>query len=59
MITTNKRITLSLTKESVRQLDELMDLFGETQSDVFQRALVVLHLLYKDHLKALTISSSK
>lgn len=44
MTTTIKRTTLALTKEDVRLLKKLMKHYGETQSQVFKRALI--HLEY-------------
>jgi hypothetical protein len=43
MATTEKRITLALTKEDVRQIAELCLLFGESQTQIIKRALILLH----------------
>lgn len=43
MTTTVKRRSLCLTKETIRQLDDLVDRFGENPSQVMVRALQLLH----------------
>ena len=45
MSTTMKRITLALTKEDIRELDLLADLFSETRSQILKRALTLLHYI--------------
>lgn len=48
MATTQKRITLALTKEDLRQIDELVKHFGENPSQVIKRALIILsHITFK------------
>ncbi len=43
MATTVKIISIALTKEDVRILEELTKLFGETPSGVLKRALILLY----------------
>ena len=42
MSTTIKRITLALTKEDLRCLKIMQDVYGETQSNVIKRAISFL-----------------
>jgi hypothetical protein len=48
MPTTEKRITLPLTKEDKRILDSLCNELGETSSGVIRRALMYYSMHYKD-----------
>jgi len=43
MSTTVKRISVSLTKENLHQLQILMQFFGETQVEVLKRGLDLLY----------------
>lgn len=43
MSTTVKRISLCLTQESHRQVEDLINRFGETQSQIIVRAIQLLH----------------
>lgn len=42
MSTTQKRITLPLTKKDIEDLERLMAEFDETMTKVFKRALILL-----------------
>ncbi len=43
MATTRKRITLSLTKGDIRELDLLCQFFEENPTDVIKRGIELLH----------------
>jgi hypothetical protein len=43
MATTIKRISVSLTKEDLRQLEELKDHFGESINQVAKRSISFMH----------------
>lgn len=43
MSTTIKRITLNLTKEDMRIIDQMCIRYGETKQDVIKRALIMLY----------------
>lgn len=43
MSTTEKRITLALTKEDMRELETIKNFFGETISSVIKRAIIGLY----------------
>ncbi len=43
MPTTVKRLTISLTKEDLAELDFLTEKFGEPRSAVYRRALILLN----------------
>lgn len=46
---TEKRIMFSATKEDLRELNALAEHFGENQSAVIRRALILLHhITYAD-----------
>jgi metal-responsive CopG/Arc/MetJ family transcriptional regulator len=45
MSLTVKRLTISLTKEDLAELDFLATKFGESRSAVYRRALIMLHTL--------------
>lgn len=45
MPTTRKRITLSLTKEMMRELKMLCDFFEETPTDIIKRAIILQHYI--------------
>ena len=44
MIVTAKRVTLNLSKEDVRLLENLKDIYGESTQDIFKRALLYLEI---------------
>lgn len=48
MATTIKRITLALTKEDLRQLDELSKMFEEDISKIIKRGIILLYYLSID-----------
>lgn len=43
MAITQKRTTLALTKEDLKQLNSLKNLLGENQNQIFRRALALLY----------------
>ena len=43
MSTTVKRITLALNKGESKKIDDLMEIFGCTTSDVLKHGLLLLH----------------
>jgi hypothetical protein len=45
MTTTEKRITLALTKEDIRELEILSEFFGKNQSKIIKRSLILESLL--------------
>lgn len=45
MATTEKRITLALTKEDLRILEKLSEKYKETKTQVIKRAMIILHQL--------------
>jgi hypothetical protein len=45
MATTAKRISIALTKEDVFELESMCDRFGENQTEVIKRALILLHYI--------------
>lgn len=45
MATTNKRTHFALSKEDIRELDNLAEFFGETHSAVIRRSLILLNYL--------------
>jgi Ribbon-helix-helix protein, copG family len=45
MSTTQKRTTIALTKQDLRELDELAQYFGENTSGVIRRAVILLHYI--------------
>ncbi len=46
MSTSVKTISVRLTKSDVRQIDEMVEYFGETRSEVIKRALILLHYIF-------------
>ncbi len=46
---TVKRVSLSLTKEDVSELEFLMHKYGESKNQVYRRALILLHTLTKQN----------
>lgn len=60
MSSTIKRIHLALTKEDLKQLEELMDRLGESKSEVIKRALILLHYInFSEDDKKMTIEEMK
>jgi len=52
MPSTIKRTHLSLTKETLRQLDELALEFGESKGEVMKRAITILYYItFKEQTK--------
>lgn len=47
MATTQKRITVSFTKEDIKQLKFLCEKFEETQTAVIKRAIIALYAAEK------------
>ncbi len=45
MATTEKRISLALTKEDMRQIEVLKTFFEENPSQIIKRALILLHYI--------------
>lgn len=45
MSTTEKRITLALTKEQLKELDELSNKFRESPSSIIHRAISLLYYI--------------
>lgn len=43
MATTNRRLTLALTKGDIEQLEFLKDHYGESTNQIYKRALFMLH----------------
>jgi hypothetical protein len=45
MSTTEKRLTISFTREQLRELKALQDKFGETPSDIIHRSVALLYYI--------------
>lgn len=51
MSTTAKRISVYLTEKDIRELEFLMEKFGENQTQVFKRALILLSFITMENEK--------
>lgn len=51
MSTTAKRISIYLTEKDIRELEYLMEKFGENQTQIFKRALILLNFITTENEK--------